>query len=163
VGVIVASLGHLDLKAALVGVLKVPAIYAIILALLFIRTGWTLPDWIQRTVALAADGAIPGMLVLLGLELANVEWNRNLRVMGIPVFMRLVVGPLVGMGVAALFGLQGPAYQAGITESGTPTAVMTTILAAEYKLDSSLLTAVIFAGTILSPLTLTPVLYFLGK
>ncbi len=163
VGVIVASLGHLDLKAALVGVLKVPAIYAIILALLFIRTGWILPDWIQRTVALAADGAIPGMLVLLGLELATVEWNRNLRVMGIPVFIRLVVGPLIGLGMAALFGLQGPAYQAGITESGTPTAVMTTILAAEYKLDSSLLTAVIFAGTILSPLTLTPVLYFLGK
>jgi malate permease and related proteins len=110
VGVIVASLGHLDLKAALVGVLKVPAIYAIFLALLFIRTGWILPEWIQRTVALAADGAIPGMLVLLGLELATVEWNRNLRVMGIPVFIRLVIGPLVGMGMAALFGLQGPAY-----------------------------------------------------
>jgi predicted permease len=163
VGVVVASLGHLDIKAATLGVLKVPAIYAIILALLTIRSGWTLPEWVQRAITLAADGAIPGMLVLLGLELANVRWNSNLRILGVPIFIRLVVGPLIGLGMGALFGLQGSAYQAGVAESATPTAVMTTILAAEYNLNSSLLTAVIFAATILSPLTLTPLLYFLGR
>jgi predicted permease len=163
VGVVVASLGHLDIKAATLGVLKVPAIYAIILALLTIRSGSTLPEWVQRAITLAADGAIPGMLVLLGLELANVRWNSNLRILGVPIFIRLVVGPLIGLGMGALFGLQGSAYQAGVAESATPTAVMTTILAAEYNLNSSLLTAVIFAATILSPLTLTPLLYFLGR
>jgi predicted permease len=163
VGVIIASLGHLNLKNALLGVLKVPAIYAIILAVIYIRTGWTLPESLQRTVSLAAGGAIPSMLVLLGLELQRVEWSRNLRAMGIPVFIRLIVGPLVGLGIAAMFGLQGPAYKAGMTEMGTPTAVMTTVLATEYKLDSSLMTAIIFVGTILSPLTLTPLLYFLGR
>ena len=163
VGVVIASLGHLNLKDAFLGLLKVPAIYAIILAMVFIRTGWALPEWLQRTVSLAAGGAIPGMLVLLGLELTHVEWSRNLPAMSIPVFIRLVVGPLFGLGMAALFGLQGPAYQAGITEFSTPTAVMTTVLAAEYKLDSSLVTAIIFVGTVLSPLTLTPVLYFLGR
>ena len=163
VGVIIASLGHLNLKNALLGVLKVPAIYAIIMAVIYIRTGWTLPEPLQRTVSLAAGGAIPSMLVLLGLELQRVEWSRNFRAMGIPVFIRLIVGPLVGLGIAAMFGLQGPAYKAGMTEMGTPTAVMTTVLATEYKLDSSLVTAIIFVGTILSPLTLTPLLYFLGR
>jgi predicted permease len=110
VGVVVASLGHLDIKAATLGVLKVPAIYAIILALLTIRSGWTLPEWVQRAITLAADGAIPGMLVLLGLELANVRWNSNLRILGVPIFIRLVVGPLIGLGMGALFGLQGSAY-----------------------------------------------------
>jgi predicted permease len=46
---------------------------------------------------------------------------------------------------------------------GGPTAVMTTILATEYNLDSRLLTAVVFVSTILSPITLTIVLYFLGR
>jgi predicted permease len=163
VGVLVSSLDRLDLREALLGLLKIPAIYAIILAMIFIRTGWTLPEPIQRTVSLAAGGAIPGMLILLGLELQRVAWSRNLPALGIPVFIRLVVGPLVGLGMAALFGLQGPAHQAGITEIGTPTAVMTTVLATEYKLESSLVTAIVFVSTILSPLTLTPVLYFLGK
>ncbi len=143
--------------------MKVPATYAILLALLFIRTGWTFPEWLNRTVSLAADGAIPGMLALLGLELTNVHWNHGRLVMAIPALMRLVAAPLIGLGTASLFGLQGPAFQAGVTESGTPTAVMTTILAAEYKLDSALVTAVVFTSTILSPLTLTPLLYVLGR
>ena len=162
-GVIIASLGHLNLREALLGLLKIPAIYAIILAMVFIRTGWALPEPIQRAVSLAASGAIPCMLILLGLELQRVEWNHNLRLLSIPVFIRLVIGPLVGSGMAALFGLPSVALQAGVTEIGTPTAIMTTVLATEYKLDSTLVTAIVFVSTILSPLTLTPVLYFLGK
>ena len=162
-GVIIASLGHLNLREALLGLLKIPAIYAIILAMVFIRTGWALPEPIQRAVSLAASGAIPCMLILLGLELQRVEWNHNLRLLSIPVFIRLVIGPLVGSGMAALFGLPSVALQAGVTEIGTPTAIMTAVLATEYKLDSTLVTAIVFVSTILSPLTLTPVLYFLGK
>lgn len=162
-GVIIASLGHLDLKGALLGLLKVPATYAILLALLFIQTGWILPEPISRTLSLAAGGAIPGMLILLGLELQQIEWSRNIRAMGIPVFTRLLIGPLIGLGLAILFGLPVPARQAGITEMSGPTAVMTTVLATEYKLDSKLVTATVFITTILSPLSLTLVLYYLGR
>ena len=160
-GVLVASLGHLDLKGALLGLLKVPAIYAVLLAVLFIQTGWTLPEPINRTLSLAAGGAIPGMLILLGLELQHIEWSRDLRALSIPVFIRLVLGPLIGLGLAALFGLQNPARQAGVTEMATPTGVMTTILASEFNLDSRLVTAIVFVSTILSPLSLTLVLYYL--
>ena len=162
-GVIIASLGHLDLKGALLGLLKVPAIYAILLALLFIRTGWILPEPISRTLSLASGGAIPVMLILLGLELQRIEWSHEIRAMGIPVFIRLVIGPLIGLGLVGLFGLPNPARQVGITEMGGPAAVMTTVLATEYKLDSRLVTAIIFVSTILSPFTLTLVLYFLGR
>ncbi len=163
VGVLIASLGHVNLKKAIVGLLKVPAIYAIVAALMFVRFGWTLPDPLARTVTLAAGGAIPAMLILLGLELSRVEWSRSIRALSIPVACRLIVGPLVGMGLAALFGLTGSARLAGITEAGMPSAVVTTIIAAEYKIEPQLVTAIIFVGTILSPFTLTPLLVFLGK
>ncbi len=162
-GVLIASLGHLRLKEALLGLLKVPAIYAIILAVLFIRTGWTLPAPIQKTVELTAGGAIPAMLILLGLELRKVEWTHNLRALSVPVVCRLLVGPVIGLAMAALFGLNSTPRKVGITEAGMPSAVMTTILANEYKLDASLVTAIVFVSTILSPLTLTPLLYFLGR
>jgi predicted permease len=161
--VIISSLGHLDLKGALLGLLKVPATYAILLALLFIETGWTFPEPISRTLSLAAGGAIPGMLILLGLELQQIEWSRNFSAMGISVFTRLLIGPLIGLGLAILFGLPIPARQAGVTEMSGPTAVMTTVLATEYKLDSKLVTAIVFITTILSPLSLTLVLYYLGR
>jgi predicted permease len=163
VGVLIASLGHLSLKEALLGLLKVPAIYAIILAVIFIRTDWNLPAPVQKTVELAAGGAIPAMLILLGLELHKVAWTNKLRTLSIPVVCRLLVGPVIGLVMAALFGLNTIARKVGITEAGMPSAVMTTILATEYKLDTSLVTAIVFAGTILSPLTLTPLLYLLGR
>ncbi len=163
VGVLIASLGHLRLKEALLGLLKVHAIYAIILAVVFIRTGWTLPAPIQKAVELTAGGAVPAMLILLGLELQKVEWTHNFRALSIPVVCRLLVGPIIGLAMAALFGLNSTARKDGITEAGMPSAVMTTILASEYKLDASLVTAIVFVSTILSPLTLTPLLYFLGR
>jgi predicted permease len=163
IGVLIASLGHMNLKQALLGLVKVPAVYAILLAVVFIQTGWTLPDPIQRTVALGAGGAVPAMLVLLGLELSRVEWSRNIRALGIPAFVRLVIGPLIGFALAAAFGLKGAPRQAGITESGMPSAVTTTMIAAEYNLEPALVTAIVFINTILSPLTLTPLLVFLGK
>ena len=162
-GVLIASLGHLNLKQAVLGLIKVPAIYAIVLAMIFIQTGWTLPDPLQRTVSLAAGGAVPAMLVLLGLELGRFEWSRNLRAVSIPVTIRLLIAPLVGLGLAALLGLKGSARQAGITEAGMPSAIMTTMLAAEYKLEPTLITAIVFVSTVLSPLTLTPLLVFLGR
>jgi malate permease and related proteins len=163
VGVLIASLGHLRLKDALLGLLKVPAIYAIILAAIFIRTGWILPVPVQKTVTLTAGGAVPAMLILLGLELRKVEWTHNFRNLSIPVACRLLIGPIIGVVMASVFGINNTARQAGITESGMPSAVMTTILATEFKLDTSLVTAIIFISTILSPLTLTPLLYFLGN
>jgi len=162
-GVVIASLGHLRLKEALLGLLKVPAIYAIILAVIFIRTGWVLPAPIQMTVELTAGGAVPAMLILLGLELQKVEWTNNLRALSIPVVCRLLIGAVIGLVMAAVFGLNSTARKVGITQAGMPSAVMTTILANEYKLDASLVTAIVFISTILSPLTLTPLLYFLGK
>ncbi len=162
-GVVIASLGHLRLKEAVVGLLKVPAIYAILLAVVFIQTGWNLPSPIEKTVALTAGGAVPAMIILLGLELQKAEWSKNLRAISIPVVCRLLIGPVIGMVMASVFGLNSVATKDGITEAAMPSAVMTTIVANEYNLDTALVTAIVFVSTILSPLTLTPLLYFLGK
>ena len=162
-GVLIASMGHLNFKDALLGMLKVPTIYAIIVAMIIVRTGWVMPSPLERTVTLLAGGAIPCMLLLLGLELQRAQWSKNIMAISISVFMRLIIGPLVGWGLSILFGLKGAFRQAGVTDASLPTAVMTTILATEYNLEPSLVTAIVFTSTVLSPLTLTPVLFILGK
>jgi predicted permease len=163
VGVMIASLGHSSLKQGLLGLSKVPAVYAILVALLALRAGWELPTPLARTVSLVGSAAIPAMLILLGLELQRAEWTRNFRALGISAGLRLLIGPLVGMGLSSLFGFDVPARQAGVTEAAMPSAVLTTVLASEYDLDSSLVTATIFVTTLLSPLTLTPLLLYLGR
>jgi predicted permease len=43
-----------------------------------------------------------------------------------------------------------------------PTAVVTTVLANEYHLDAGFITSVVVTSTLLSPLTITPLLAYLG-
>jgi malate permease and related proteins len=161
VGVLIASLGHMDFKQALIGLLKVPSIYALAAALLVIRFDVQLPVALDRSVSLLAGGTVPMMLVLLGLELQKAQWTRNLRAVSISTSIRLLAGPIVGLALASLFGITGPARQGSVMESAMPTAVATTVLAAEYNLDSSLVTGTILLTTLLSPLTLTPLILFL--
>lgn len=163
IGVFIASLGHLNARQALTGLLKLPMIYGVVLALLLNIWHITLPLPIERTVTQIAGGAIPLMLVLLGIELARVNWSHNLKALGLGSVMRLVVGPLLAFGLTALFGTGQIARQAIITEASMPVAVSNTVLASEYKLDLSFVTALVFVSTLLSPLTLTPLLVLLGK
>ncbi|MBN2387522.1 MAG: AEC family transporter [Anaerolineales bacterium] len=162
IGIFWVSLGHMDIKQALLGLLKIPTLYALAAALLIMQTGWRLPLPIERSVDLLAGGAIPGMILILGLELSQSVRSQHLLAMGLAIGMRLLGGPLVGSGMAGLFGLEGAARQAGITQVSMPTAVLTTVLASEYDVEPKLVTSVVFFSTILSPFTLTPLIYLLG-
>lgn len=163
VGVVIASLGHLDLKSAILGVFKLPILYAVMIALFIKGFGIPIPLPLARTIEIAANGAIPAMIILLGLELTRIEWSRSLRSVGVGVAAKLLIGPLVGLLLAGVFGLQGHARQGGVIEAAMPAAVATTVVAAEYKLEPSLVTAIVFFGTVLSPLTLTPLIVLLAR
>lgn len=162
-GVLIASLGHLDVRQALLGMFKVPMLYAVLLALVIHQTGISLPVPLERTVSLAAGTAVPLMIFLLGLELRHVRWTKSLGALGLSASVRLLAGPLLGLTFAGLLGLTGSARQAAVMGASMSSAVATTNLAAEYKLDTSLVAATVLVSTLLSPLTLTPLILLLGK
>ena len=163
VGVLIASLGHMDLRTAALGLFRVPAVYGVALAAVLNHFQLLLPVPLARTIDLAASGSIPLMIVLLGVELSRVTWSHSVGPIGLSVALRLVAGPALGLALAALFGFHGAARQGSVTESAMPAAVTNTILATEYGLDSSLVTAMVYVGTLLSPLTLTPLLVYLAR
>ena len=163
VGVLIASLGHMNLKEAILGLFKIPTLYAVVLSLLINSFGIQMPGPVDRTIQLAAGATIPLMLILLGVELTRVEFSGSLRAMQVSVALRLLIAPAVALVLAALLGIQGFARQGSVTEASMPSMVSATVLATEYQLDSKLITAIIFISTLLSPLTLTPLLVFLGR
>ncbi|GAB4565322.1 MAG: AEC family transporter [Anaerolineales bacterium] len=163
VGVVIASLGHLDLKSAILGVFKLPILYAVIIALVIKGFGIQIPLPLSRTIEIAANGAIPAMIILLGLELTRIEWSHSLRAVSLGVATKLLIGPLVGLFLAGLFGLQGHTRQGSVIEAAMPAAVATTVVATEYKLEPSLVTAIVFFGTVFSPLTLTSLIVYLAR
>ena len=162
-GVLIASLGHMSLKEAALGLFRIPTLYAVILAILINAFGLQIPGPVERAVDLAAGGTIPLMLILLGVELTRVQLSGNVRAMQLSVSLRLLIAPMIAMLLTGLFGIGGAARQGSVTQASMPSMVSATVLATEYQLDSKLVTAVIFISTLLSPLTLTPLLVFLGR
>jgi predicted permease len=102
------------------------------------------------------------MMVLLGFQLKNVQWSGRAVPLALAGSMRMLVGPAIALGFSLLLGLQGPARQAGILEAAMPAAVLNTVVATVYDAEPSFVTAVVFMTTLLSPLTLTPLLAYLG-
>jgi len=162
-GVFLASLGHMSFKEAIVGLFRIPTLYAVLLAILINALNIEIPLPVSRAIDLAAGGTIPLMLILLGVQLTGLVLSENQRAMQLSVFLRLIVAPLAAIFFAALFGLGHFPRQASVTEASMPSMVSATVLATEYNLDAKLVTAVVFISTLLSPLTLTPLLVFLGR
>ncbi len=161
VGIFIASMGKASPRQALVNLLKVPAIYAVLVAVVFLRAGWKLPLPIQRTTQLLGNAAIPAMLVLLGMQLNAIRWDGQIRPLLLANGLRLLIAPLVALGLVLVLGLAGVARQVGVLEASMPSAVITIVLATEYDVEPAFVSAAVFTSTLASALTLTPLLAFL--
>jgi predicted permease len=161
-GIVIASSGSMSVKDAIKGLVKFPAIYALALGILFLQFSWKLPSGIDRTVTLLSNAAIPSMLVLLGMQMVNIRLDGKVRPLLLTSSMRLLIAPVIAFGLARLFGMSGASYQAVVVEAAMPVAVTTTILATEFDAEPTFVTTAVLITTLLSPLTLTPLLAFLG-
>ena len=161
-GAFIASLGTLTAVEAMKNLLKIPTLYATILALLILRMGWQVPLPLARTAKILGDASIPSMLILIGMQFRTVNWTQNFSPLALTSVVRLLISPLIAWLLSPVFNLSVSARQAGILESAMPTAILTTLLATQFNAQPSFSTAVVVITTILSPLTLTPLLSWLG-
>jgi predicted permease len=161
-GVAIASWGSGKPGSPLAVPFKYPFIYAFIAALIFSHLHLALPLPVDRVVNLFGAAAIPTMLVLLGLQLNRCEWRRPNLALLLTNLTRLVTSPAIALALAAVFALEGPARQAGILQAAMPTAVSATVLATEFDLEPSFLTVTVAISTLLSFITLTPLIVYLS-
>jgi len=161
-GVFVASMGRASLADAARGLIRVPAIWAVVLALVILRMDWSLPLPVARTVGLFSQASIPCFLVVLGMQLHGNGLRAPWRPLALVSSARLLLGPLVAIAVVPVLGLEGAARQAGILQTAMPSAIITIVLATEYDVEPNFVTSAVFVTTLLSPLTVTPLLAYLG-
>jgi malate permease and related proteins len=155
VGVFLASAGRKSVFQAIRGVFKVPAVWGVIAASLVIGLGIHLPDAVLRPIELLSGAALPVMILVLGMQLERSGRPDRPGLVALAAVLTLVVTPLVAVGAAHLLGLVGPARQAAILQSGMPSAVLTTILALEFDVAPSFVTATVMLSTLVSPVTVT--------
>lgn len=162
-GVFVASSGRQSPRGALLNILRVPAVYASVGALLVRGLNTELPLVVVRSAEVMKDAAIPLMLILLGIQLSQSARLQKWTLVTTGVLLKLLIAPLVGVGLALIFQLNALAMIAFVLQASMPTAVITLILAKEYQLDETLMLNLIMATTLLSPFTLSVIILFLRQ
>ena len=157
-GVYIAASGGGNWLQALKGLAKVPAVYALPLALIFRTMGIVVPPAIGRPLELLSLAAIPVMLLLLGMQIGRAGIPPHRKLLSVSVAIKLLVAPAIALLISPLFGLEGLARDVGVLQSAMPTAVLTTIIAIEYDAEAAFVTGAVLVTTLLSPFTLTPLL-----
>jgi len=162
-GVFVAASGRGSLRSTLLGVARVPAIYAVVAAVIVLAAGATVPLAVMRPVGLLNDAALPVMVLVLGMQLERATLPAHPAAVTAAVVLSLVVAPILAFALSATLGLAGAARQASIIEASMPSAVVTTVLALEFDLDAGFSTSVVMFSTLLSPFTLVFLIAYLQR
>jgi malate permease and related proteins len=173
-GIYLASRGTgISTKKSIMNVIKVPTIYATFIGLFLnfndvhlvltpeaIETvSHAIPLPLARAINLLGDAAVPGMLVLLGIQLERTPFSRPyLKPVLVASGTALIIAPSVAAGMAMLVGLSGLPFQVGVIEFAMPTAIIAGAFATEFGEDSEFVTSSILASTLLSVLTLSALL-----
>ncbi len=163
IGVYLASRSKATASDALLNVFKVPIVYAVLLAVLVNLINLDVTGSpVFKAVEMVGQGAVPLMLLLLGMQLASAPLAQGMRTAGLAAFIRLAVTPVLALPLAHLLNLTGSTLQACVVEASMPTAVTTAVLAIEFDARPEFVTSAIFLSTLASPLTLTPLIALLS-
>jgi len=160
-GVFIAMHGGHGSRRAMAGILKVPSLYALVAAIVFLAARTNVPLAIMRPLEMLGDAAIPMMILVLGMQLQRATFPKRPAAVLVAVALTLLVAPMAGAALTALLGMTGLARAVAIIVSAMPAAVVTTVLALEFDLDSDFVTSVVFVSTLLSPISLVALIAYL--
>ena len=160
-GVFIAGLGGKKRKRivdGLIGILKLPWIYAMLLAFVMNACGksWkNFPVFLKEPISMITNSAIPIIIITIGVELSKIKPSTTfLKDVSILTFFKLFLTPLFVFLLLKLMSVSNMMGKVIVLESAMPTAMTTVLVATETDTEPELISMVVFATTFLSFLTL---------
>lgn len=162
-GVYYAARGKSGIKAAIKSVLEMPPTYAVIVAVLFQLFDITLQKNMLSAINLVADAAIPTVMLTLGMQLAEIklrqfEWGKILY----GVIVRMFLSPLIAYLIIHFIPMDPLLAKVLIVSSAMPSAATTVMYALQFDSEPKLVSSITLITTLVSIVTITPLLYLLG-
>lgn len=143
------------LKAALIGFLKMPVPYALVLGMALHLLQWPLPYFMSKPLGYIADSMVAIALLTLGAQIVKYPLRLDRMDVYVSVALRLLIGPAIGFILVWVLGLKGIPAQALLIASGMPTGVNSTILAEEYDNEPDFASQTVLISTLLNIITMT--------
>jgi predicted permease len=144
---------------SIVGLVKIPILYAVTLAILFMIMNVEPPDFITNTTRILGGMTIPLMLITLGVSLVRLHVAALPR-STILSLLRLVLGFSVGIGLTELLDIKGLEQGVLIVQSAMPVAVFNYLFAQRYNRAPEEVAGMVAISTAISFTTLPALLWF---
>ncbi|MDO4772744.1 MAG: AEC family transporter [Bacillota bacterium] len=151
---------HISIKE----VLKKPGVFASIIGLILLFAKVELPPMVDNFVTMLGKGISPLAMIAVGFMLANSNIKEAVRnkYLYISSFVKLLVIPLVMIGVLYALNIRGLVMAIPVIEMAMPTAAYLAMLSAIADNDTTLASEQIFVSSLLSLITIPVIVGILG-
>jgi hypothetical protein len=143
----------IEIAESLKAIISLPPIWGILIGIILNLTGIPLPSFMTKALDMLSSIVIPLMIFSIGLALSILKVKHAYII--IPaVIIKLIVSPFISFIAAYSLGLDRIALASCFIEGAMPTMVLSLLIAARFKLDTSLSAFTIVVTTIISFITL---------
>lgn len=143
--------------------LKMPLFHAFILALIVVQFSLPIPEFVSKSFGLTGQAAIPLLIFILGLQLAKTRFqSKFLLIIAVAVVIRLLISPLISYPLLGTLGVAGVERQIATLQTSAPSALLPLMYAIKFNRSPDLLASIILATTVLSSITLTALIQWMG-
>lgn len=132
-----------------------PSVAAICLGLLFNLMNWPVHGLLQNALRPFGEMTVPLILFSVGVMLDLKGAHKALAPALLVSAVTLLIAPLIGWELGAIFTSDSVSYTVVILEAAMPVAAVTPLLAESYEMDLTVANTAIVVSTLLSMVTLT--------
>lgn len=148
-------------KVAIHKIITFAPLWAIILGIVFNVFNIPITAVGSTVVDYLAGATIPLIMISLGLSLNIKGLKNHFKEVSLASIMKLVVYPLIGLGVLSLLHITGFERTIGLIEATMSSAMLGLVISISYKLDWNLTSDCIFTTTLFSLVTIPIFLMFI--
>jgi auxin efflux carrier (AEC) len=142
-----------------------PFLWAFVLGILFNTFHFNIGNLPLQILNILSGAAVPLIMVSLGLSLDPSSLKNHVKDAAVVSTIKLIIAPLIALILVIIIGLGINSLNGKviIAEAAMPSAMLSLVLAINYKLDFKAVSAYLFLNTILSLITLTIILILLSN
>lgn len=161
-GVYFASRGGSGAGTAIRAIFKQPSNYAVVLAILLQQGNVVIPAGYYQAIDLVAQAAIPVVMLILGMQLANVS-SKALEWQGLSAasVIRLIASPVLAYVICLFFPIDPLLQKVLVILAAMPSAATTAIYAIQFNMRPQFVSSSVLVTTVFSVGTLTILLNLL--
>lgn len=141
---------HGGVREAVTAVVRMPVLWAMLAAVLLRAWGLAIPVGVNSAIDLIAAACVPMVLLGLGIQLGQSGRIHVTAQVLTGTVLRVLVLPLVALGIGRLVGLNGLPLQSLVLACAMPTAVNISIQSLEFGSNAESVASTVALGTLIS-------------